>query len=406
MSLSDMEDAAPAAAATDDSSSDTTSDAEGRRTPTAGPGAEQDHTKDLTRISLSAVPAEEATDDESNATPNGVSPEDSPFIKMLRQISPRRSSLRKGEDFREPRKAHFPHDVREPKPRERSRSASPRPVRSEPGDPWKFSAKDDRKRRLRSRADARYAAEKAEELQDDVYFLWLDLESEKDEATSSDSAVGVTDRGQKEPLKLGSMRFIIDTGCGHNLIAEKFIKGAGAMGKLQRLDAPLTLNTAGGPSKALGTVGVACDKLEKGKSLTFKVMKKTPSVISVGELCMDRGYSFHWPVGSRPYLLLPGGQRLNLIVDGRIPYISSAGSEAWGQVGVAAASVLKRWGCAMNGANSYLDDPGIMGGPPIQSIRSRTTHELHTQDVIAEHDYVKGRPERAAHSPGQTLVRK
>ena len=69
---------------------------------------------------------------------------------------------------------------------------------------------------------------------------------------------------------------------------------------------------------------------------------------------MDRGYSFHWPVGSRPYLLLPGGQRLNLTVDGRIPYISSAGSEAWGQVGVAAASVLKRWGCAMNGANSYL----------------------------------------------------
>ena len=57
----------------------------------------------------------------------------------------------------------------------------------------------------------------------------------------------------------------------------------------------------------------------------------------------------------------------------------------------------------MNGANSYLDDPGVMGGPPVQSIRSRTTHELHAQDVIAEHEYVEGKPKRAAQSPDQPL---
>eukprot|EP00959_Pyramimonas_sp_CCMP1952_P348939 7311067-Pyramimonas_sp.AAC.1 len=60
-------------------------------------------------------------------------------------------------------------------------------------------------------------------------------------------------------------------------------------------------------------------------------MPETPCVISVGERCMDRGFSFFWPAGRMPYLLLPNGQRVDLIVECKIPYLTLSGKEALGQ---------------------------------------------------------------------------
>eukprot|EP00959_Pyramimonas_sp_CCMP1952_P373195 7815573-Pyramimonas_sp.AAC.1 len=60
-------------------------------------------------------------------------------------------------------------------------------------------------------------------------------------------------------------------------------------------------------------------------------MPETPCVISVGERRMDRGFPFSWPAGQRPYLLLPNGQRVDLIVEGKIPYMTLSGKEALGQ---------------------------------------------------------------------------
>eukprot|EP00959_Pyramimonas_sp_CCMP1952_P102805 2150063-Pyramimonas_sp.AAC.1 len=52
------------------------------------------------------------------------------------------------------------------------------------------------------------------------------------------------------------------------------------------------------------------------------VMPETPCVISVGELCIGRGCSFHWKAGGVPRLLLPGGARQDLTVDGGIFYLA------------------------------------------------------------------------------------
>eukprot|EP00959_Pyramimonas_sp_CCMP1952_P023089 485603-Pyramimonas_sp.AAC.1 len=60
-------------------------------------------------------------------------------------------------------------------------------------------------------------------------------------------------------------------------------------------------------------------------------MPETPCVISVGERCMDHGFSFFWPAGQRPCLLMPNGQRVDLAVEGKIPYLPLSGKEALGQ---------------------------------------------------------------------------
>ena len=115
---------------------------------------------------------------------------------------------------------------------------------------------------------------------------------------------------------------------------------------IRKLPQSITLNTAGGASKALGSVRIACPKF-KGGSLEALVMPDTPAVISVGERCMDRGFSFFWPAGRRPYLLLPNGHRVDLTVEGKIPYLTLSGKEALGRwmwaVAVGEAETPERW---------------------------------------------------------------
>eukprot|EP00959_Pyramimonas_sp_CCMP1952_P097716 2042143-Pyramimonas_sp.AAC.1 len=70
-------------------------------------------------------------------------------------------------------------------------------------------------------------------------------------------------------------------------------------------------------------------------------MPETPCAISVGERCMDRRFSFSWPAGKRPYLLMPNGQRVDLAVEGKIPHLTLSDKEA-----------LCRWMCAVAAGES------------------------------------------------------
>eukprot|EP00959_Pyramimonas_sp_CCMP1952_P237572 4964731-Pyramimonas_sp.AAC.1 len=76
---------------------------------------------------------------------------------------------------------------------------------------------------------------------------------------------------------------------------------------------------------------MACDRLMSGK-FDAVVMPETPSALSVGELCIDHGYSFYWKSGKEPYLLLPNGMRVDLTVDDKTPYLNIGGGEALGLV--------------------------------------------------------------------------
>ena len=362
----------------------------------------KDHTTDSCMKGIDSVDSVLSTDGPSSDLAAGNVFSNNPFIKMLKEYKPPKGVLLDGRKSTNRSNVHFSAKLREPVPGtlRPERKEPPVKVKSAPNNPWLFPAHDAKKRSIRGRAAAKLAVEKASELEDDVYFFQIDCSKAKlGSAAAGEVECHGDVKGDEGPLRLGAMRFIIDTGCGNNLVAEKFLKNADAMGRIQRLDEPLTLNTAGGPSKALGSVSAVLDNLsENGRDidLDFVVMKQTPGVISVGELCLDRGFSFHWPSGKSPYLILPGGRRLNLTVDGKIPYLYAKHVQAMGQVDVAAASVLRRWGCATCSANTYLDDPSVVGGPPRHTIKSRTTHELHTQDVIAEHDYVDGRPVQSA----------
>eukprot|EP00959_Pyramimonas_sp_CCMP1952_P350595 7345515-Pyramimonas_sp.AAC.1 len=100
---------------------------------------------------------------------------------------------------------------------------------------------------------------------------------------------------------------------------------------VRKLPQSIALNTAGGESKALGSVRIACPKFEGG-SFNALVMPETPRVVSVGERCMDHGFSFLWPAGRRPSLPI-------------VAQRSKSGPDRGGQRGTGSVDVRgRRWG--------------------------------------------------------------
>ena len=108
------------------------------------------------------------------------------------------------------------------------------------------------------------------------------------------------------------------------------------------------------------------------------------------------------PTGELPYLILPSGKIVDLVVDGKAPCLTASGSEALGQWNGAvaeSAAALERWFCGMPGAVGYLNEVEEAGGPPLRSIQTRTTMDLHTHNVIGCHSYIDvSPPKRVDHT--------
>eukprot|EP00959_Pyramimonas_sp_CCMP1952_P270623 5657387-Pyramimonas_sp.AAC.1 len=85
------------------------------------------------------------------------------------------------------------------------------------------------------RASSRYAQLRVSVLADEVWHLWPASEEEERAAQSGSAAAGCRENSR---VHLGTPRFIVDAGCGQNLIADRLIRAAGAMGMIKRLGSP------------------------------------------------------------------------------------------------------------------------------------------------------------------------
>ena len=108
------------------------------------------------------------------------------------------------------------------------------------------------------------------------------------------------------------------------------------------------------------------------------------NVISIGGLVIDHGFSFFWVPHRSPFLIAPSGRRVNLVVVGKIPYLTLLGRSSQH------ATELHRWNWAASRVIGFLESSGLMGVPPATSIRSRTTLDMHTHELLADHGYVNG----------------
>ena len=135
------------------------------------------------------------------------------------------------------------------------------------------------------------------------------------------------------------------------------------VGRLKSLRKPLDFTTAAGKTKCEFCMDISFPTLNKAK-LVAHVLDDTPAVISIGKLCMEEGYAFHWPVASdMPYFETPDKSRVYCRVENCIPYIDSHDSilgEATCEEHDSACPVLNdsaeqiRWHHTMQNASHFI----------------------------------------------------
>ena len=115
--------------------------------------------------------------------------------------------------------------------------------------------------------------------------------------------------------ELPSGMWLMDTGCGRDLISAK-----GAKGLPKSNTKGLTFCAANGKTTTTECVQRACEQLEGG-SVSPYVLQRTPHVISVGKRVMEEGCSFIWCSNSTPLLITKTGTQIPFMTVGNVPYL-------------------------------------------------------------------------------------
>ena len=123
-------------------------------------------------------------------------------------------------------------------------------------------------------------------------------------------------------LSRSQMKFIMDTGCGHDLVSQSKV----TRNDLESFvgDKTMHFQTANGTTDSDIVTKFSTNCFDE--PVETHILESSPSVLSVGKRCMNHGYSFVWPDGREPYMINKEGQRIQMYVKGDIPYIK-VGSE-------------------------------------------------------------------------------
>ena len=114
------------------------------------------------------------------------------------------------------------------------------------------------------------------------------------------------------------VRFILDTGCGHDLISRQKVEAMS--GVISHDDeGGMSFMTANGVTQTQEVMNFRPRELSQDSKAY--VLEERPAVLSVGKKCMEQGYSFIWLSGRDPYMMDDDGECTPLTVRDNIPYI-------------------------------------------------------------------------------------
>ena len=113
------------------------------------------------------------------------------------------------------------------------------------------------------------------------------------------------------------IEWIADTGSAQDLIAERELGQATPFESAS----PISMMTANGPNSANQQCDISVDSI--GVKVAPYVLPETPSVLSIGQRCMDEGFDFVWRANSRPYLRSSEGKKVFMDVKDNVPYLKA-----------------------------------------------------------------------------------
>ena len=104
-------------------------------------------------------------------------------------------------------------------------------------------------------------------------------------------------------LKPEEREFVVDSGASMHMISKKDLNDA-EMDTLTKSCSPTIVITANGEVQTHEEATVYVKELDI--FMTMKVLENTPTVLSLGKLCDENGYSYEWINGRKPHLIKNG----------------------------------------------------------------------------------------------------
>ena len=100
--------------------------------------------------------------------------------------------------------------------------------------------------------------------------------------------------------KLKEREFVVDSGASMHMISKKDLNSA-EMDTLTKSCSPTIVITANVEVQTHEVATVSVKELDI--FVTMKVLENTPTVLSLGKLCDENGYSYEWINGQKPHLM-------------------------------------------------------------------------------------------------------
>lgn len=113
------------------------------------------------------------------------------------------------------------------------------------------------------------------------------------------------------------VKFIMDTGCGYDLISQRKVKELDLC--TYEGDDKMVFMTANGITETKEVAKFRVDSFAE-ETKPF-VLEQSPAVFSVGMRCMKLGYTFVWPPKDQPFMINPAGKKIELHSKDDIPYL-------------------------------------------------------------------------------------
>ena len=174
--------------------------------------------------------------------------------------------------------------------------------------------------------------------------------------------------------------WLVDTGSEQDLISESMLKSAKASNR--RVS---DLATANGSTRVDEVADVTVDALHQPY-----ILEETPAVLSVGVLCMEKGYSFVWPADGKPYFIRPHLGVIELNVDGRVPVIDASCKVLNSREFRKDCNLLRLFAMVSARAAEAEEegvDEGVVPDSETDYIRSRKASDLEKEASSREHQF-------------------
>ena len=159
---------------------------------------------------------------------------------------------------------------------------------------------------------------------------------------------------------------LCDTGSPFDVVGRAGLPDGWIQERIEVLEEPVRMETANGEILADRTIGLEFEAIGEQEIRPF-VLENAPDLISIGRRCLEMGYSFHWPSGSKsPFFVLPeSNQRVHLQVVDYLPYLVDEHNTEGLTAGTPTSALPVRESTpASSSSTAPGADPSTGSGPP------------------------------------------